>query len=167
MEPINYRGPGGDRTHDIQTVATPPAASCPALTLYATEIASKNANPMTYPRLHWTTDNPPGPTPTLYRIWIVNVNLWLQISVQLYTYLYIVDLIVIREFMFMKTCMIHISVTVDIKSWWEKWYVIFFVINELHNTYHSTCSTQLRTHWKGSPNHFQQYHSFWIANLWV
>ena len=29
-EPINYRGPGGDRTHDLQTEATPPAASCPA-----------------------------------------------------------------------------------------------------------------------------------------
>ena len=31
-EPINYRGPGGDRTHDLQTEATPPAASCPART---------------------------------------------------------------------------------------------------------------------------------------
>ena len=40
-EPINYRGPGGDRTHDLQTEATPPAASCPARTLHATEIASK------------------------------------------------------------------------------------------------------------------------------
>ena len=29
-EPINYRGPVGDRTHDLQTEATPPAASCPA-----------------------------------------------------------------------------------------------------------------------------------------
>ena len=38
-EPINYRGPGGDRTHDLQTEATPPAASCPARTLHATEIA--------------------------------------------------------------------------------------------------------------------------------
>ena len=28
-EPINYRGPGGDRTHDLQTEATPPAASWP------------------------------------------------------------------------------------------------------------------------------------------
>ena len=34
-EPINYRGPGGDRTHDLQTEATPPAASCPARTLHA------------------------------------------------------------------------------------------------------------------------------------
>ena len=38
-EPINYRGPDGDRTHDLQTEATPPAASCPARTLHATEIA--------------------------------------------------------------------------------------------------------------------------------
>ena len=59
-EPINYRGPGGDRTHDLQTEATPPAASCPARTLHATEIAPKNATPMTCPWLHWTTDNPSG-----------------------------------------------------------------------------------------------------------
>ena len=59
-EPINYRGPGGDRTHDLQTKATPPADSCPARTLHATEIASKNATPMTCPRLHWTNDNPSG-----------------------------------------------------------------------------------------------------------
>ena len=38
-EPINYRGPSGDRTHDLQIEATPPAASCPARTLHATEIA--------------------------------------------------------------------------------------------------------------------------------
>ena len=59
-EPINYRGPGGDRTHDLQTEATPPAASCPACTLHATEIAPKNATPMTCPWLHWTTDNLSG-----------------------------------------------------------------------------------------------------------
>ena len=59
-EPINYRGPGGDRTHDLQTEATPPAASCPVLTLHATEIAPKNATPMTCPWLHWTTDNLSG-----------------------------------------------------------------------------------------------------------
>ena len=59
-EPINYRGPGGDRTHDLQTEATPPAASCPARTLHATEIAPKNATPMTCPWLRWTTDNPSG-----------------------------------------------------------------------------------------------------------
>ena len=59
-EPINYHGPSGDRTHDLQTEATPPAASCPARTLHVTEIASKNATPMTCPRLHWTTDNPSG-----------------------------------------------------------------------------------------------------------
>ena len=40
-EPITYRGPGGDRTHDPQTEATPPAASCPARSLHATEIVSK------------------------------------------------------------------------------------------------------------------------------
>ena len=39
-EPINYRGPGGDRTQDLQTEATPPAASCPAQSLHATEIVS-------------------------------------------------------------------------------------------------------------------------------
>ena len=59
-EPINYRGPGGDRTHDLQTEATPPAASCPARTLHATEIAPKNATLMTCPWLHWTTDNLSG-----------------------------------------------------------------------------------------------------------
>ena len=59
-EPINYRGPGGDRTHDLQTEATPPAASCPARTLHATEIAPINATPMTCPWLHWTTDNLSG-----------------------------------------------------------------------------------------------------------
>ena len=59
-EPINYRGPGGDRTHDLQTEATPSAASCQARTLHATEIAPKNATPMTCPWLHWTTDNPSG-----------------------------------------------------------------------------------------------------------
>ena len=55
-ELINYRGPDRDRTHDLQTEATPPAASCPARTLHATEIASKNATPMTCPRLYWTAD---------------------------------------------------------------------------------------------------------------
>ena len=38
-EPINSRGPGGDRTHDPQTEATPPAVSCSARTLHATESA--------------------------------------------------------------------------------------------------------------------------------
>ena len=46
-EPINYRGPGGDRTHDLQTEATPPAASCSARSLHATEIVSKNTIPNT------------------------------------------------------------------------------------------------------------------------
>ena len=35
-EPTNYHGPGGDRTHNLQTEATPPAASCPARSLHAT-----------------------------------------------------------------------------------------------------------------------------------
>ena len=39
-EPINYRGLGGDRTHDLQTEATPPAASCPVRSLHVTEIVS-------------------------------------------------------------------------------------------------------------------------------
>ena len=45
---------------DLQTEATPPAASCPARTLHATEIAPKNATQMTCPWLHWTTDNLSG-----------------------------------------------------------------------------------------------------------
>ena len=39
-EPVNYCRPSGDRTHDFQTEATPPAASCPAHSLPATEIVS-------------------------------------------------------------------------------------------------------------------------------
>ena len=41
MEEINYRRPGGDRTDDLQTGATLPAASCPERTLHTTEIAPK------------------------------------------------------------------------------------------------------------------------------
>ena len=41
MELINYCGPGGDRIQDLQTEATPLAASCPARSLHATEIVSK------------------------------------------------------------------------------------------------------------------------------
>ena len=37
-EPINYRGPNGDRTHYLQPEGTPPAASCPARPLHATAI---------------------------------------------------------------------------------------------------------------------------------
>ena len=59
-EPINYRGPGGDRTHDLKTEATPQAASCPARSLHAIQIVSKNTIPMTCPWLHWTTDNRSG-----------------------------------------------------------------------------------------------------------
>ena len=59
-EPIYYRGPNRNRTHYLQTVATPPAASCPAHSLHATEIVSKNIIPMTCQRLHWTSDNPFG-----------------------------------------------------------------------------------------------------------
>ena len=40
-EPINYRGPGGEQTHDFQTEATPPAASYPARSLHVTKIVSK------------------------------------------------------------------------------------------------------------------------------
>ena len=43
-EPINYRGPGGDLTHDLQTEATPSAARCPASTLHAIEFAPKKRN---------------------------------------------------------------------------------------------------------------------------
>ena len=32
---INYRGPDGDQTYDLQTEATPPAAGCPARSLHA------------------------------------------------------------------------------------------------------------------------------------
>ena len=49
-EPINYRGLHGDWTHNLQTEATPPAASCPAHSLHAIEILSKNTIPMTCPR---------------------------------------------------------------------------------------------------------------------
>ena len=59
-EPTNYHGPGGDWTHDLQTEATSPVASCPARSLHAAEIVSKNTIPMTSPRLYWTTDNPSG-----------------------------------------------------------------------------------------------------------
>ena len=52
-EPINYRGPGGDRTHDLQTEATPPAASCPARSLHATEIVSKTLWLLWYYRNIW------------------------------------------------------------------------------------------------------------------
>ena len=48
-EPINYRGSGGDWTHDLQTKATPPVASCPARSLHATEIVSIKHNPNDIP----------------------------------------------------------------------------------------------------------------------
>ena len=35
---INYRGPGGDRTYDLQTEATPSGSSCPARSLHVTKI---------------------------------------------------------------------------------------------------------------------------------
>ena len=41
-EPVNYRGPCGERTHYFQTEATPPAASCQARSLHATESVSKH-----------------------------------------------------------------------------------------------------------------------------
>ena len=40
-EPIDYHEPGEDRNHNLQTEATPPAASCPAWLLHATEILCK------------------------------------------------------------------------------------------------------------------------------
>ena len=43
-ESINYRGPGGDRTHHLQTEATPPAAKSPVRSLHATEIVPKTHN---------------------------------------------------------------------------------------------------------------------------
>ena len=85
-EPINYRGPGGDRTHDLQTEATPPAASCLARTLHATEIAPKNATPMTCPWLHWTTDNLSG----MHMVSIstpVCVNFELRPDIYIYTHI--------------------------------------------------------------------------------
>ena len=95
-EPINYRGPGGDRPHDLQTEATPPAASCPARTLHATEIASKNATPMTCPWLHWTTVNPSGMHRCQFPhlcVLILNCTLALAIYIfvdtYIHTYLYI------------------------------------------------------------------------------
>ena len=56
-EPINYREPGGDQTHDLQIEVTPPAATCPARALHALKLRKKNATPMTCPRLHWTTES--------------------------------------------------------------------------------------------------------------
>ena len=41
----NYRGPGRDRTHNLQTEATLPAASCPVCSFHATEIVSEKHNP--------------------------------------------------------------------------------------------------------------------------
>ena len=57
-EPINNRGSGGDRTHDLQTKATPPVVQHVRFT--PLELCHKNTNPMTCPRLHWTTENPSG-----------------------------------------------------------------------------------------------------------
>ena len=41
QKPMDYRGPAGDRTRDLQAEATPPAASCPVRLPHATEIVSK------------------------------------------------------------------------------------------------------------------------------
>ena len=59
-EPINYHGPGGDWTYDLQTEATLPAASFSVWSLHATEMASINTIPVTCLKLHWTTDNLSG-----------------------------------------------------------------------------------------------------------
>ena len=40
-EPMNYRGPSGDRTSHTQNEATPSAVSCPARLFHATEIVQK------------------------------------------------------------------------------------------------------------------------------
>ena len=62
-EPISYRGPGRDRTNDLQTKATPSPASCPVRSLYffmPLKLCKKNTTPKTCPRLHWTSVNPSG-----------------------------------------------------------------------------------------------------------
>ena len=66
-EPINYRGPGGDPTHDLQTEATPPAASCPARTYHATEIAPKT-------QLQWHARGCTGQLTTRLECTGVNIN---------------------------------------------------------------------------------------------
>ena len=53
--PTIYRVPSGDRTRYLQTEATPPAASCPALSCHAAEIVSKKHNPNDMPRGHRPT----------------------------------------------------------------------------------------------------------------
>ena len=97
-EPINYRGPGGDRTHDFQTEATPPAASCPARTLHATEFAPKNATPMTCPWLHWTTDNPSGMHRCQFQHLCVLILNCAYIHTYIHTYIHIHTYIFIRGF---------------------------------------------------------------------
>ena len=67
-EPINYRGPGGDRTHDPQTEETPPAGSCPARTLHATEIASNKT------QLQWHARGCTGQLTTRLECTGVNFN---------------------------------------------------------------------------------------------
>ena len=74
-ETINYRGPGGDRTHDLQTWTTPPAASCPARPSHVIKIAPKNATLMTWSWLHWTTDNPSGMHRCPFQLLCVNFEL--------------------------------------------------------------------------------------------
>ena len=64
-EPINYRGPGGDRTHDLQTEATPPAASCPACSLHVTEIVLKNNS----------NDMPEAPLDNWQIVWNAQVSI--------------------------------------------------------------------------------------------
>ena len=71
-EPINYRGPGGDRTHDLQTEATPPAVSCPAQSLHVTEIVSKITIPVTCAMNRKIIVDPAGiklMTPRLMKLW--------------------------------------------------------------------------------------------------
>ena len=84
-EPMNYRWPDGDRTHDLQTEATPPAASCLACSLQATEIASTNATPMTCPRLHWTTDNRSGMHRCQFQhLWVLILSCALALAIYIF-----------------------------------------------------------------------------------
>ena len=63
-EPINYRGPGEDQTHDLQNEATLPAARCPARLLMPLKLCQKTQS-------QWhargctgqLTPPPPHPTP--------------------------------------------------------------------------------------------------------
>ena len=63
-EPINYRGPSGDRSHYLQLETTPPAASCTARSLLATEIVLK----------HNPNDTPEAALDNWPRVWNAHVS---------------------------------------------------------------------------------------------